>query len=132
MQELGYQSWSLIPIDSDPATEEPTFSRPPMLTAVTLDKQASLFFRFASPPGNLQITFETTALSGENRGMEIFRIFSGPHQAPFGEIAHSGWEKSMEGMYSIFSTQAEGVGPALKLYSTETSPLIINRITFSQ
>jgi hypothetical protein len=130
MREIGYQSWSLIPIDSDPESEEPTITRPPMLTAVVLDKHASLFFQFSAPPGNVQITFETTALSGEERSLEIFRTYSGPSISPLKEIPHSGWEKSIEGMFTVFSTHSEGVGSFLKLFFTEPSPLVVNRVNF--
>ena len=130
MREIGYQSWSLIPIDSDPMAEEPTITRPPMLTAVVLDRHASLSFQFASSPHNLQITFETTALSGEVRSLEIFRTFTGSSLSPLKEIPHNGWEKSIEGMFTLFSTYVEGVGPFLKLFFVEPDPLVVNRVNF--
>lgn len=131
MKEIGYRSWALIPVDPEPATGEATVSNPPMLTAIAVDRGASLVFCFASPPGDLHLAVEATALSAENRSPNLFRVFTGSAGNAFRELKHSGWKKRAEGIYTTFATQVEGVDTYLKLAFNEEKTLIVNRVTFS-
>lgn len=132
MQEIGYSSWAMIPTDPDPASGEATTFNPPMLTTVVLDPQTSLVFQFSSPPGSVQISLELTAISGEERGPNLFRTFTGSANGTFRELTHSGWTKILEGMYTSFSTQVSNVDTYLKLLFEESPPIVINRISFAK
>jgi len=131
MQELRYLSWTLISVDTDPASGEATLSNPPMLTTVALDKDASLVFQFPAPANQLHISLETTAITAEDRGPGLFRVFTGPTNGEFREVEHPGWEKSIEGMYASFSTQVSRSDVWLKLFFNESPSIVVNRVTFS-
>ncbi len=132
MQVIGYSFWAFIPADPDPATGEATLFNPPMLTTVVLDPQTSLVFQFSSPPGSLQITLEATAMSAEERGPDLFRTFTGSANGAFHELTHPDWATSLEGLYTSFSTQVNGVDNYLKLLFDKTPSIVINRISFTK
>lgn len=130
MEEIGYQAWSLIPFDPEPNTGNPSFFRPPMFTAATLDRGASLVFRFPRAPGRLQISMEATALSSEGRTDQLFKLFTGSAEDAYRAIACPGWAKSMEGMYNSFSTQVDPVEAFLKILFDDPVPIVINQVYF--
>lgn len=130
MEEIGFQAWSLIPFDPDPATGSPSFFKPPMFTAVTMDRGASLVFHFRKTPGRLQISMETTALTAEGRTDQLFKLFTGSTEDAFRSIPCPGWKKSMEGMYASFTTQAGSAEIFLKILFDESAPLVVNQVHF--
>jgi hypothetical protein len=132
MTEIGYQWWAILPLDSDPATGEATIQNPPMLTVIAVDRGASLIFRFASPPGALQVSVETTGLSAEDRGPDLFRTYTGSIAKALRETDRSPWEKSYEGLYATFTSKVEGVQGYLKLVLDEPRTLVVNRVAFAR
>lgn len=132
MTEIGYQWWALLPLDPDPTTGEATIQNPPMLTVIAVDRGASLVFRFASPPGALQVSVETTGLSAEDRGPNLFRAYTGQVARGLRETDRSPWERTYEGMYATFTARIEGVQSHLKLVLNEPRTLVVNRVAFTR
>ena len=130
MLEIGYQKWGLIPAATDPATEGSLVSNPPMLTTVAMDRDTCLAFQFAESTAKLLIKLETTTMSGEGRGTSLFQVFSGSSSDLLHELQHEGWEKSIEGMYTIFSAQVRNAEQYIKLLYTEKDLLVVNQIAF--
>ena len=131
MTEIGYQWWAL-PFDPDPTTGEATIQNPPMLTAIAVDRGASLVFHFPTPPGALQVAVETTGLSAENRGPGLFRTYTGPVARGLRGTDHSPWERTYEGMYATFTARVDGVQSFLKLVLDEPRTLVVNRVAFTR
>lgn len=132
MTEIGYKWWALLPFDPDPATGEATIQNPPMLTAIAVDRGASLVFHFATPPGALQVAVETTGLSAEDRGPDLFRTYTGPVARGLRETGRSPWERTYEGIYATFTARVEGVQSYLKLVLDEPRTLVVNRVSFAR
>ena len=128
MEEIGYSHWGLRPVDQDPRTGRPIELRPPMLTAVSLDRGSSLIFSLRSAPGSLIIMLEATALTGANRSERLFRLHTGATDGAFEPLPATVWEPSVEGMYISFRTQTAGVSQHLKVTFEEDRPIVINRV----
>jgi hypothetical protein len=128
MEEISFRQWGLIPIDPDPQTGLPVELRPPMFTAVTLDRGSSLVFIFRTAPDALIITLEATALTGENRSAQPFSLRTEPTGTAFRPLTARAWEPSVEGMYVSFATQVSGVQQYLKVTFEEDRPIVINRV----
>ena len=130
MQEVGYTSWGLIPIDTDPATEGVQATNPPMLTTVALDQNSSLVFQLVSSPAQLLIKVGVTTMSAERSGPGIFRVLTGTTGSDFHPLQSSEWENTPEGMHTLFSAKVRGVESHLKLLYTEDSTLVVTQIQF--
>jgi hypothetical protein len=131
MEEIGYKSWSLLPVDGEPLAGEPKVSRPPMMSALALDQGSSLVFQLARVPSSLQIALEVTAISAEKRSSHFCKIFTGATADRYAEVAHPGWEYALEGPYATFTTRISPATLFVKLHFTEAPSLVVNRVVFS-
>lgn len=129
MAELAYVSWGLMPVDADPLTGSPGQTRPPMMTAVAVDRGGSLVFELAPHRGNVTLRLETTALSAEGREAACFEVYTGTAQN-YRSVAPVHWEKTTEGMSGIFNCSLTGVGSHLKLLSSTGDNLIVTGASF--
>ena len=131
MDTAAYARWALLPLDKKPEATSPTTYHPAMMSVVTLDRDTSLVFEIRSPPAT-GITVEATQLSAENRGPDLFRVFTGSSDDAYHEVSVNGWQASHEGMHMAFSTAASGLGRYAKLVFTGARPLVVTRVSFSQ
>ena len=67
MQEVGYKSWGLVPVDSDPVSGMPSSTNPQMISTLALDPGASLVIELGEPLPELHMQLRLTALSTESR-----------------------------------------------------------------
>ena len=132
MQEVPYRSWALVPVDTDPASTEPTTTFPPQMTNVFLEQGASLLFELAAPFGDLQIRLKTTALSAEGKESPGCRVFAGDRPGSLRELQADGWEKSVEELDAFFVVKIAGNGRDryAKLHFQSASKLIVSGVVF--
>ena len=132
MQEIPYRSWALVPVDTDPASTEPTTTFPPQMTNVFVEQGASLVFEFASPFGDLQIQLQITALSAEGKESPGCRVLIGDRPASLRELQAVGWEKTVEGLDAFFVAKVTGNGRDryAKLHFQSASKLVVSGAVF--
>ena len=130
MRTIAYKSWGLIPYDLDPASEEVQVVNPPMMTMVALDKEASLVFQLAKVPTKILIKIEATTLSAEEVDSSFLSIFTGSSSNQLHELQTDAWEKSLEGLYTQFTTEIRGLELFVKLRFTGKITLVVNQIAF--
>ena len=130
MRTIAYKNWGLIPYDSDPTTEEVQVLNPPMITMVALDKEASLVFQLAKVPTKILIIIEATMLSAEGMDSPFLSIFTGSSSNQLHGLQPDSWEKSLEGLYTQFTTEVHGLEFFLKLRFTGKTALVVNQIAF--
>ena len=131
MPGLGYSTWALLPIDTDPLSGEPTSFNPPVITNLAVGLHASLIFEFASPTAILDISVESTALSAEQRGTELFDVLTGRQVNAYTRLKNPGWDLRYDGNYAVFSTRVERTETFLKLYFNQPQYLVVSRVSFS-
>lgn len=129
MAQLAYRSWGLVPADADPSAGVPSATRPPMLTAVAMDRGGSLVFELAPHQGAVELRLETTALSAEGKAADSFEVHTGDGQT-YQPLAGAQWDKGTEGMNGIFTCSLSGVGTHLKLRSRATADIIVTGAQF--
>ena len=132
MRTIPYKSWGLIPQDSALTTEEVQVINPPMMTMVALDKEASLVFQLVQVATKLLLKIEATTLSAEGMDSPCLSIFTGSASSQLHELHADAWEKSIEGLYTQFSTEIHGLELFVKLHFTGKVALVINKITFQE
>ena len=130
MRTIAYKNWGLIPYDSDPTTEEAQVLNPPMITMVALDKEASLVFQLAKVPTKILIKIEVTTLSSEGMDSPFLSLFTGSANNQLRGVQPNPWEKSLEGLYTQFTTEVHGLEFFLKLRFTGKTALVVNQIAF--
>jgi len=130
MKPIGIRRWGLIPVDPEPGTGAPVEMRPPMLTAVAVERGSSLVFEYSTSPGTLAIGVEVTALSAGTRGPYLFRLFTGTTVDAYQPLPQATWNRTDESMFTLFHTQATGIGNFLKITLDEAPALIVNRVEF--
>ena len=130
MRPIAYKNWGLIPYDSDPTTEEIQVLNPPMMTMVALDKEASLVFQLAKVPIKILIKIEATTLSAEGMDSPFLSIFTGSSSNQLHGLQPDSWEKSLEGLYTQFTTEIRGLELFVKLHFTGKTSLVVNQIAF--
>ncbi|MBI2505416.1 MAG: hypothetical protein HYW07_19570 [Candidatus Latescibacteria bacterium] len=131
MPQIGYRQWGLIPADTDPTLGQLYTSRPPMMTALAVDKNTSLVFKLAKTAPQILVQVEVTALSGEKCQLPLLQLFTGPTGEQFRQLETSPWAKIQEGLFLIFTAQFDKPDSFIKLQYTQNHPLVVNRITFS-
>ena len=130
MRTIAYKNWGLIPYDLDPTTEEAQVLNPPMITMVALDKEASLVFQLAKVPTKILIKIEATMLSAEGMDSPFLSIFTGSSSNQLHGLQPDSWEKSLEGLYTQFTTEIRGLELFVKLRFTGKNALVVNQIAF--
>lgn len=130
MQEIGYLSWGMIPVDDDPTTGETTSSNPPMLPPMALDKNVSLVFQLASAPPKLSIEVEVTSISAGATGDAPLELFTGSKSNLFRSVAAKAWNRNSAGLTVKCSAEISGIESYLKIHRPDDPSLVINRITF--
>jgi hypothetical protein len=131
MPQIGYRQWGLIPADNEPTAGQIYTARPPMMTALAVDKHSSLLFELAKTPAQLQAEIEVTALSGEKCKMPPMHLFTGADGEQFHSLAAASWHKTQEGIYLVFRVQFDAPERFVKLNYTQNHALIVNKVTFS-
>lgn len=129
MAVLAYRSWGFIPVDTDPSSQAPLSLRPPMLTAMAIDRGSSLVFELAAHQGDVEVRLETTALSAEGRGPDIAEVYSGSASS-YQPCSKHQWEKTVEGINGVFTCRLSGVGSHVKFYSRTAGSLIVTGVRF--
>jgi|GEM_PF-797695 len=132
MQEVGYKSWGLVPVDSDPVSGMPSSTNPPMISTLALDPGASLVIELGEPLPELHMQLRLTALSTESETGANMKLSTARTEGTFTPLSVADWEKSFEGMDAVFSIQVQNVGPYLKLHSQANATLVISKTTLSQ
>jgi hypothetical protein len=130
MQEVGYKSWGLIPVDSDPSSTMPTSDHPPMISTFALDRGASLVIELAEPLEEVHLRMRVTALSTESESGSNLKLLSGRSEVLEPLIAEE-WEKSFESMDAVFTIRLQTIGPYLKIHSQAKGTLIIITVNLS-
>lgn len=131
MPQIGYRQWGLIPADTEPLAGQPYTARPPMMTALAVDKNSSLLFKLARTPARIQAELEVTALSGEKCKMPPVQVYTGADEEGFHAVQASPWEKSQDGIYLVFKVQFDGAETFVKFNYTQNHALIVNKVTFT-
>ena len=131
MQEVGYRSWGLVPVDSDPASGVPSSTHPPMISTLALDRGASLVIELKAPVAELHLRMLLTALSTEGESGSNMKLHSARTEGAFEPATASDWEKNYEGMDAVFTVRLLSVGPHLKIHSQAKATLIISTVTLS-
>ena len=130
MQEIGYVSWGMIPVDDDPTTGEITSSNPPMLPPMSLDKNVSLVFQLASARPKLSVELEVTSISASAAGDAPLEFFTGSSSNLFRSVTAGDWIRNAAGLTVKCSTEISGIESYVKIYRPDDPALVINRITF--
>ena len=131
MPQIGYRQWGLIPADTEPTAGQLYTPRPPMMTALAVDKHGSLIFQLNKAAPQLQLEVEVTALSGEKCEVPLLQIFTSADGERFRLLQASPWTKAQDGLYLIFTTQFAKPEALIKLQYTQDHPLIVNKVNFS-
>lgn len=129
MAEFAYRSWGLIPVDADPPSQALSSTHPPMMTAVAVDRGASLVFELAPHGGEVAVRLEATALSSEGHPAEAFEVYSGSADS-FQAMPGVAWGKAIEGIAGVFTCRLSGVETHLKLRSIADHSLIVTAVHF--
>jgi hypothetical protein len=131
MPQIGYRQWGLIPADTDPLVGQAYTARPPMMTALAVDKNSSLIFKLAKTPAHIQAEVEVTALSGEKCALPLLHVFSSPDGERFHPVQSTPWTRSQDGLFLVFRAQIDDPEAYLKFQYTQNHSLIVNKVTFS-
>ena len=131
MEELGYKSWGLVPVDSDPASGVPSHVHPPMITTLALDPGASLVIELQAPPADLELQMRLTALSTEGESGSNMKLLTAATEAAFTAIPAS-WEKEFEGMDAVFTVRVSHPGQQLKIHSQSQGTLIVRTVSLAR
>ena len=131
MQEVGYRSWGLVPVDSDPSAGMPSSTHPPMISTLALDRGASLVIELAEPLAEVQLRTRLTALSTEGETGSNMRLLSARTEGAFESLPTAEWEKTFEGMDAVFTVPLRDVGPHLKIHSQGNATFVISTLTLS-
>ena len=130
MKTVGYKNWGLIAHDEDPATAVRLSSSPPMMSVVAVDPNGSLVFELGAESRELLFKAEATAMSAEPIEEEVFSVYTGAAEDSLRPVQGLSWEKTNEGMYTVFSTRIEVLGPFVKLFYSQEGTLVLNQVTF--
>ncbi len=131
MQEVGYRSWGLVPVDSDPTSGMPSSTHPPMISTLALDRGASLVIEFAEPLSEVHLRMRLTALSTEGETGSNMKLLSARTEGAFEALSTQEWEKSFESMEAVFAVPLVNVGAYLKIHSQASTTLIISTLTLN-
>jgi hypothetical protein len=131
MPQIGYRQWGLIPADTDPRAGQLYTARPPMMTALAVDRNSSLIFKLAKTPAQLQAEIEVTALSGEKCKLPLLHLFSSAEGEEFHPLQTNPWTKTQDGIHLVFKVQFESPETFVKFQYTQSHSLIVNKVTFS-
>lgn len=131
MPQIGYRQWGLIPADADPTVSQVYTARPPMMTALAVDRNSSLIFKLARTPPQIQAEIEVTALSGEKCKLPPLQVFSSPDGEHFHPVQVTPWTKSQDGLFLVFRVQIDDPEAYLKFQYTQAHSLIVNKVNFS-
>ena len=130
MESVGYKSWGMIIHDDNPTTEMRQSSSPPMMSVVAVDRQGSLVFELDRELRGLHLKAEATAMSAESLAENVFAVYTGAEEDSYREVTGLTWDKTSEGMYTVFSTRIDAAGPFLKLLYVQEATLVLNQISF--
>jgi hypothetical protein len=131
MPQIGYRQWGLIPADTDPRAAHIYTARPPMMTALAVDRNSSLIFKLAKTPAQLQAEIEVTALSGEKCKLPLLNLFTSADGETFHPLQANPWTRTQDGINLVFKVQFDSPETYLKFQYTQAHSLIVNKITFS-
>ena len=131
MQEVGYKSWGLVPVDSDPSSGMPSSTHPPMISTLALDRGVSLVIELAEPLPEVHLRMRLTALSTEGETGSNMKVSSARTEGAFEPLSAVEWEKSFEGMDAVFTAPLLNVGPYLKIHSQASATLVLSTLTLS-
>jgi hypothetical protein len=131
MQEIGYRSWGLVPVDSDPSSGMPSSTHPPMISTLALDRGASLVIELAEPLAEVHLRTRLTALSTEGETGSNMRVLSARAEGAFEPLSTVEWEKTFEGMDAVFTVPLRNVGPYLKIHSQGNATFVISTVNLS-
>ena len=129
MADVRYHSWSLLALDNEPESGQPTTFNPPMLANLALDPGASLVLEIESPvPAVINLAVRTTALSSDEIASEPFRVFSGERDDHYSERPQPDWEKSAAGLEVTFAASLPGLSRFLKLVAHTSKTIVISGV----
>ncbi len=131
MPQIGYRQWGLIPADTEPLAGQIFSAKPPMMTALAVDRDSSLIFKLAKTPAQLQAEIEVTALSGEKCKLPPLNLFTGADGEIFQPLQTNSWAKTQDGIYLVFKVQFDEPQSYIKFQYTQRHPLVVNKVTFS-
>ncbi len=131
MQEVGYKSWGLVPVDSDPSSGMPSSTHPPMISTLALDHGASLVVEFNEPLTEVHLRMRLTALSTEGETGSNMILSTARTEGRFDPLSTEEWTKSFESMDAVFEVRLLNVGQFLKIHSQANATLIISTVTLS-
>ena len=104
---LLYRSWTLIPVDTDPAATESTNE--------FVHKSASHQFEFAAPFADQQIRLRATSLSADDLESPGCRVLVGDRPASLRELQVYEWEITVDGLDTFFVAKVTGNGSVAEL-----------------
>jgi len=131
MPQIGYRQWGLIPADTEPTVGQIYTAKPPMMTALAVDKNSSLIFKLAKTPAQLQAEIEVTALSGEKCKIPPLNLFTSADGEEYHTLQANSWSKTQDGIYLVFRVQFDESSSFVKFQYTQNHPLVVNKVTFS-
>lgn len=128
MADVAYTSWSLIPRDLEPASQEPSIKQPPMMTSIAVDPGGSLVFELRDPPTVLVIRAQVTAMTSEGRGGDFIQVLRGSEGAY--QPVEAVWTQGQDGPSAILSTLVGGSGDRLKIHLPSGNSVVFTGIEF--
>lgn len=131
MPQIGYRQWGLIPTDTEPTIGQLFTARPPMMTALAVDRNSSLIFKLATTPAQVQAEIEVTALSGEKCRIPPLNLYTSADGERFRPLPANTWDKTQDGVYLVFRVQFDEPESFVKFQYTQSHALIVNKVTFS-